>query len=109
MLHCYSDEKAFQILLDSMIGQDLALRSVVQNAELLVFSSKLLPQQYWSEPHCLCLLKNYLDSIYRTSVYIFFFFFFLHKVELVLELIDLQDFRRNFIYGEFLGKSKLWV
>lgn len=98
MLHCYSDEKAFQILLDSMIGQDLALRSVVQNAELLVFSSKLLPQKYWSEPHC---IEHQFIS--------FSFSFFLHKVELVLELIDLQDFRRNFIYGEFLGKSKLWV
>ena len=67
MLHCYSYEKAFRILVDSMIGQDLALRSVVQNAELLVFSSKLLPPQYWSELNYLCLLRSYLDSTLSSS------------------------------------------
>ncbi|XP_062159579.1 uncharacterized protein LOC133866932 isoform X2 [Alnus glutinosa] len=55
-----SDEKAFQILVDSMIGQDLALRSVVQNAELLVFSSKLLPPKYWRFQ-----AKFYLWGVFR--------------------------------------------
>lgn len=70
MLHCYSYEKAFQILVDSMIGQDLALRSAVQNAELLVFSSKLLPPQYWSELNYLfCLLRSYLDSTLSSTLF----------------------------------------
>ncbi|XP_059454716.1 uncharacterized protein LOC132184940 isoform X2 [Corylus avellana] len=55
-----SYEKAFQILVDSMIGQDLALRSVAQNAELLVFSSKLLPPQYWKFQG-----KFYLWGVFR--------------------------------------------
>jgi len=41
-----SDGKAFGSLVDSMISQDLAMRSMVQNAELLVFASTVLPAQY---------------------------------------------------------------
>ncbi|XP_075652283.1 uncharacterized protein LOC142622649 isoform X1 [Castanea sativa] len=41
-----SDGKAFEGLVDSMISQDLAMRSMVQNAELLVFTSTILPVQY---------------------------------------------------------------
>jgi hypothetical protein len=53
ILHCYSDGKAFKTLVDSMIDQDLAMRSVVQNAELLLFTSTVLPMPYKSEPSCL--------------------------------------------------------
>ncbi|KAG6626044.1 hypothetical protein CIPAW_15G019400 [Carya illinoinensis] len=42
-----SDEIACERLVKLMIGQDLALRSLVQSAELLVFPSKILPVQYW--------------------------------------------------------------
>ncbi|KAF5467778.1 hypothetical protein F2P56_011995 [Juglans regia] len=42
-----SDEIACERLVKLMIGQDLALRSLVKNAELLVFPSKKLPVQYW--------------------------------------------------------------
>ena len=58
MLHCCSDGKAFESLVDSMISKDLAMRSMVQNAELLVFASTVLPKQYRSEATCLYLLKK---------------------------------------------------
>lgn len=41
-----SDGKAFKTLVDSMIDQDLAMRSMVQNAELLLFTSTVLPMPY---------------------------------------------------------------
>jgi len=63
-LHCYSDGKAFGSLVDSMISQDLAMRSMVQNAELLVFASTVLPAQYRSEPTCLYLLKKLSRPFY---------------------------------------------
>ncbi|GAB2270507.1 hypothetical protein Dimus_035275 [Dionaea muscipula] len=40
-------EKIFNSLVDNMMSHDLALRCVVENAELLVFTSIELPLAYW--------------------------------------------------------------
>ncbi|XP_020205879.1 uncharacterized protein LOC109791037 isoform X3 [Cajanus cajan] len=44
--HNESVERAFHSLVDDMISSDLAIRAEVENAELLVFPSTLLPIQY---------------------------------------------------------------
>lgn len=49
----YRDEKGFDKLVDDIICLDLAIRAVVENAELLVFPSTVLPTQYRSEIHLL--------------------------------------------------------
>ncbi|XP_011023004.1 PREDICTED: uncharacterized protein LOC105124611 [Populus euphratica] len=41
------DEKVFESLLDGMIIQDRALKAVINDLELLVFSSCELPQEHW--------------------------------------------------------------
>ncbi|CAK7347035.1 unnamed protein product [Dovyalis caffra] len=41
------DERAFDELLDSIIEQDLALKAVLENAELLLFTSLQLPLHNW--------------------------------------------------------------
>ncbi|XP_055960344.1 uncharacterized protein LOC126675511 [Mercurialis annua] len=41
------NEKVFDRLVNDMIQQDLAMRVIVQNAELLVFSSTILPMEFW--------------------------------------------------------------
>lgn len=46
--HCRS-EKVYDSLVPDMISHDVALRAVVKNAELLLFTSNLLPFQFWSE------------------------------------------------------------
>ncbi|CAN4115233.1 unnamed protein product [Withania somnifera] len=40
-------EKEFDQLVEQMIGEELALRAIVTNAELLVFTSTELPLLYW--------------------------------------------------------------
>ncbi|KAK4366464.1 hypothetical protein RND71_014344 [Anisodus tanguticus] len=53
-------EKEFDLLVEQMITEELALRAIVTNAELLVFTSTELPLLYWnemlakSETICLC-------------------------------------------------------
>ncbi|XP_022143684.1 uncharacterized protein LOC111013528 isoform X3 [Momordica charantia] len=42
-----SSEKAFDLLVNSMMCKDLAMKAVLKNAELLVFTSSMLPMQYW--------------------------------------------------------------
>ncbi|KAK3211648.1 hypothetical protein Dsin_016354 [Dipteronia sinensis] len=42
-----SDEKVVDALLDDMIDHDLALKAVVKDAELLIFSSLVLPTDHW--------------------------------------------------------------
>ncbi|KAJ7974097.1 RING/FYVE/PHD zinc finger superfamily protein [Quillaja saponaria] len=41
------DEKNFDKLVDDVIRLDLAITAVVENAQLLIFSSTILPMQYW--------------------------------------------------------------
>ncbi|GMH01045.1 hypothetical protein Nepgr_002884 [Nepenthes gracilis] len=41
------DEKVFNLLVDGMMVHDLAMRCVVENAELLVFTSIELPLGFW--------------------------------------------------------------
>ncbi|EEF36211.1 hypothetical protein RCOM_0137170 [Ricinus communis] len=41
------NEKAFDSLVNDMIQYDIAMRVIVQNAELLIFSSTLLPIEFW--------------------------------------------------------------
>lgn len=59
---CFRCEKEFDQLVEQMIGEELALRATVTNAELLVFTSTELPLLYWSELlfdplfHCLHIL-----------------------------------------------------
>ncbi|KAL5818723.1 hypothetical protein ACOSQ3_022628 [Xanthoceras sorbifolium] len=42
-----SDEKVFDALLDDMIDHNLALKAVIKDVELLVFSSLELPPDHW--------------------------------------------------------------
>ncbi|KAI9200004.1 hypothetical protein LWI28_001363 [Acer negundo] len=45
----WKEEMVYDSLVDDMISQDLAMKALVKNAELLVFTSKTLPSQFWSE------------------------------------------------------------
>ncbi|KAJ4700921.1 RING/FYVE/PHD zinc finger superfamily protein [Melia azedarach] len=53
-------EKIYDRLVYEMINQDLAMRAVVKNAELLLFTSKLLPPRLWRYP-----TKFYLWGVFR--------------------------------------------
>ncbi|KAF3445536.1 hypothetical protein FNV43_RR10712 [Rhamnella rubrinervis] len=55
-----SDENTFDGLVDHMIHQDLAMRTVLENAELLVFTSTVLPMQHWRFQ-----TKFYLWGVFR--------------------------------------------
>ncbi|KAK4393810.1 hypothetical protein Sango_1851800 [Sesamum angolense] len=44
---CERDERLFDILLDELIERDLALKTLGDNVELLIFSSRELPLQNW--------------------------------------------------------------
>ncbi|KAF2296573.1 hypothetical protein GH714_000284 [Hevea brasiliensis] len=41
------NEKVFDSLVNEMISQELAMRVDVQNAELLIFTSRILPMEFW--------------------------------------------------------------
>ncbi|KAL3840089.1 hypothetical protein ACJIZ3_024680 [Penstemon smallii] len=53
-------KRVFDLLLDEMVREELAMRTYVQNAELLVFPSDLLPLQYWKFQG-----KYYLWGVFR--------------------------------------------
>ncbi|KAL3840086.1 hypothetical protein ACJIZ3_024677 [Penstemon smallii] len=53
-------ERVFDQLLDQMVREELALRTFVKNAELLVFPSDLLPLRYWKFQG-----KYYLWGVFR--------------------------------------------
>ncbi|KAK4393811.1 hypothetical protein Sango_1851900 [Sesamum angolense] len=56
---CERDE-VFGILLDEVIERDLALKTVIDNVELLIFSSRELPLQNWREKR-----KYFLWGVFR--------------------------------------------
>lgn len=52
MIFLYSpmdSKQVFEQLVDEMIREELAFRALVQNAELLIFTSTELPLRYWSK------------------------------------------------------------
>ncbi|KAJ4836486.1 hypothetical protein Tsubulata_022355 [Turnera subulata] len=53
-------EKVFDRLVDDIISRDLAMKVVVENAELLIFSSDILPMSYWRIQD-----KFYLWGVFR--------------------------------------------
>lgn len=55
-------EKEFDQLVEKMIGEELALRAIVTNAELLVFTSTELPLLYWRFQG-----KYYLWGVFRAK------------------------------------------
>ncbi|XP_055802547.1 uncharacterized protein LOC129871614 isoform X2 [Solanum dulcamara] len=55
-------EQDFDHLVDEMIGEELALRAVMTNAELLVFTSTELPLHYWRFQH-----KHYLWGVFKAK------------------------------------------
>ncbi|KAJ8558470.1 hypothetical protein K7X08_005236 [Anisodus acutangulus] len=55
-------EKEFDLLVEQMITEELALRAIVTNAELLVFTSTELPLLYWRFQG-----KYYLWGVFRTK------------------------------------------
>ncbi|THF99359.1 uncharacterized protein LOC114313045 [Camellia sinensis] len=59
-LYFFSEDKRYESLVDDMMHQELALRAVVRNAELLVFPSTELPLLYWK-----FLGKYYLWGVFR--------------------------------------------
>ncbi|XP_076917829.1 uncharacterized protein LOC143578035 [Bidens hawaiensis] len=44
---CDTRNKRFEQLVNDMIDEDLAMKTDSRNAELLIFTSKVLPQEYW--------------------------------------------------------------
>ncbi|KAJ0085066.1 hypothetical protein Patl1_08106 [Pistacia atlantica] len=46
------DGKVYNSLVDDMVSHNLAMRAVLENAELLVFTSNVLPFQFWRESKC---------------------------------------------------------
>ncbi|XP_031284677.1 uncharacterized protein LOC116143372 isoform X3 [Pistacia vera] len=54
------DGKVYNSLVDDMVSHNLAMRSVLENAELLVFTSNVLPFQFWRFE-----LKFYLWGVFR--------------------------------------------
>lgn len=46
----FRSEKIYDGLVDDMVEQDLAMRAIGKNAELLIFTSTKLPLDFWSEP-----------------------------------------------------------
>ncbi|XP_038899416.1 uncharacterized protein LOC120086715 isoform X2 [Benincasa hispida] len=62
-LYFFPDEesqKAFDLLVNAMMCQDLAMKAVLKNAELLVFTSSMLPMRYWRFQ-----TKYYLWGVFR--------------------------------------------
>ncbi|GMP79721.1 hypothetical protein CsSME_00035154 [Camellia sinensis var. sinensis] len=59
-LYFFSEDKRYESLVDDMMHQELALRAIVRNAELLVFPSTELPLLYWK-----FLGKYYLWGVFR--------------------------------------------
>lgn len=55
-------QKAFDLLINSMMCQDLAMKTVLKNAELLVFTSSVLPMRYWRFQ-----TKYYLWGVFRAK------------------------------------------
>ncbi|KAL9449624.1 hypothetical protein AB3S75_011531 [Citrus x aurantiifolia] len=55
-------EKVYDSLVHDMISHDVALRAVVKNAELLLFTSNLLPFQFWRFQS-----KFYLWGVFRAK------------------------------------------
>ncbi|KAH7525154.1 hypothetical protein FEM48_Zijuj06G0194900 [Ziziphus jujuba var. spinosa] len=53
-------ENIFDVLVDEMIQQNLAMRAVLENAELLIFPSTVLPMQHWRFQ-----TKFYLWGVFR--------------------------------------------
>ncbi|KAE8646194.1 uncharacterized protein LOC101213907 isoform X2 [Cucumis sativus] len=53
-------QKAFDLLVNAMMSQDLAMKAVLKNAELLVFTSSMLPMRYWRFQ-----TKYYLWGVFR--------------------------------------------
>ncbi|XP_059641772.1 ASI1-immunoprecipitated protein 2-like isoform X2 [Cornus florida] len=58
------DEKVFDNLLDEIIEHKLALKAVINDVELLVFSSLELPQEHWRFRR-----KYYLWGVFRPKKY----------------------------------------
>ncbi|CAI0396055.1 unnamed protein product [Linum tenue] len=54
------DEKIFDKLVKRMMDQDLGIKSVLEDAELLIFTSKVLPVEYWMFQK-----KVYLWGVFR--------------------------------------------
>lgn len=65
-MNLYSDGCLYKSLLDRMVDEDLALRTVIDSFELLVFTSLQLPKESWSE---------FKQLPYRISIHIFYLFY----------------------------------
>ncbi|XP_050937424.1 uncharacterized protein LOC103500424 isoform X6 [Cucumis melo] len=53
-------QKAFDLLVNAMMSHDLAMKAVLKNAELLVFTSAMLPMRFWRFQ-----TKYYLWGVFR--------------------------------------------
>ncbi|KAM3359954.1 hypothetical protein P3S68_019665 [Capsicum galapagoense] len=56
----FSDENSYDALLEDLIDNDLAMNATIDNLELLIFSSRELPQQHWRLHR-----KYYLWGVFR--------------------------------------------
>ncbi|CAK7346815.1 unnamed protein product [Dovyalis caffra] len=59
------NEIVYDSLVNDMISQDLAMRAVVENAELLIYTSRILPTDCWSEALNSLSSKFYLWGVFR--------------------------------------------
>lgn len=45
----FRDENSYDALLEDVIDNDLAMSAMIDDLELLIFSSRVLPQKHWSK------------------------------------------------------------
>lgn len=96
----YRDDATYDILVKDMINGDFAMKALLENAELFVFTSYILPWDYQSEPS---IVEN--SHFLRTCIV----FSVVFTVKLCHKLIALQGFNINIICGGFFGQGKLYI
>lgn len=92
------DEEVLDNLVNHVICTDFALKSMIGEAELLIFTSLQLPQNLHSESKTIC-LQRIMPCSNRNMLRLMFIY--------LLVLLNLQDCRGNLISGEFSGDSKV--
>lgn len=90
MILCFRDDQVFDNLLYNLRHYDFALKALVGDSELLIFTSAQLPEKHQSN----CYHPKVLNA-YKL-LYMF-----------QLTTLNLQDLRVNYIYGAFSMEDKL--
>lgn len=88
------NEIVFDSLVNDMISQDLAMRVVIENAELLIYTSRILPMDCWSEA---------LKSIFCGKV----LYFFSLTTSLIILFSKAGFQSKYYLWGVFRPKKPL--